>query len=117
MVNKILQRRIRRKKRISANIHGTVDRPRVSIFRSNKYIYAQAIDDVSEKTIVSANSLDFKLASKGEKTIQAKQVGKNLAQALKKKKITKILFDRSRFAYAGRVQAVADGLREGGIFF
>lgn len=113
MANKTLQRQIRRKRRVSTNIHGTADRPRVCVFRSNKFIYAQAIDDSAAKTIVSASSADIK--TKGVKTELAMQVGKNLADALMKKKIKTALFDRSRFAYAGRVKALAEGLREGGI--
>lgn len=113
MTNKILQRQLRRKHRVSANMHGTIERPRVNIFRSNKYIYAQAIDDDGRVTVASANSATLK--TKGLKTDQASQVGKNLAEALKKKKITTVIFDRSRFAYAGRVKAVAEGLRENGI--
>jgi len=115
MANKTLQRYQRRKNRVSANIHGTMEKPRVSIFRSNKFIYAQAIDDLAAKTIVSASSADLKVKTKGSKVEQASHVGKNLAEALKKKKITTAIFDRSRFAYAGRVKALAEGLRAGGI--
>ena len=115
MANKTLERYQRRKNRVSPNIQGTALRPRVCVFRSNKFIYAQAIDDLSAKTIVSASSAELKEKSKGVKTVQASQVGKNLAEALKKKNITTALFDRSRFAYAGRVKALAEGLREGGI--
>jgi len=115
MVNKTRVRQARRKKRVSANIHGTKERPRVSVFRSSRYIYAQAIDDTSAKTLVYASSLGLKQKSKAMKTAQAAQVGMDLADALKKKKITTVVFDRSRFSYAGRVKALAEGLRKGGI--
>src|SRR3989344_4138443 len=115
MAKKTLQRQIRRKRRVSSNIHGTAERPRVCVFRSNKFIYAQAIDDDTAKTLASASSQGKADAKKPVKTEQATTVGKSLAEALKKKKIIKVVFDRSRFAYAGRVKALAEGLREGGI--
>ena len=91
---------------------GTSERPRISIYRSNKSIYAQAIDDTAEKTVASCSSLSVKTGTKSEK---AKEVGKKLAEILKGLKIEKTIFDRSRFAYNGRVKAIAEGLREGEI--
>lgn len=104
-------RKLRRKRRVSSNIHGTSDKPRVVVFRSNKYIYAQAIDDVARKTIASSSAQGLK----GKKSDQAKEVGVNLAGKLKEKKIEKAVFDRSSYTYLGRVKALCDGLREGGI--
>jgi len=110
MTNVKLQRKARRKQRVSSNIHGTADRPRVSIYRSNKYIYAQAIDDVAAKTLASCNT--FAVKEKGTKTDKAREAGKKLAELLKGLKITKVVFDRSSFSYNGRVKALAEGLRE-----
>lgn len=107
-----LDRTVRRKRRVSANIFGTKDKPRISVYRSNRYIYAQAIDDDTRKTIVSASS---KPNGKEKKTDQAKLVGLALAKALKEKKIETGVFDRSSYAYNGRVKALAEGLREGGL--
>lgn len=115
MANPNLKRIHRRKKRVSANIHGTNERPRVSIYRSNKYIYAQAIDDVSAKTLASCNSLTIKIDSKKTKTEEAHEIGMKLAELLTKIKVTKVVFDRNRYAYNGRVKAIAEGLREGKI--
>jgi large subunit ribosomal protein L18 len=118
MTNINLDRKLRRKKRISAKIHGTNDRPRISVFRSSRYIYVQAIDDVNRKTILSfSNSnlkanTDFKKGKKGE---DSKKIGIELAKKLIKKKILVGIFDRGPYAYNGRVKAVAEGLREGGL--
>ncbi len=115
MANQNLKRINRRKKRVSANIHGTQERPRVSIYRSNKYIYAQAIDDVAAKTLVSCNSFTVKSTDKKSKTEEAREIGMKLAELLTKIKVTKVVFDRNRYAYNGRVKALAEGLREGKI--
>lgn len=101
--------------RVSANIHGTKDRPRVNIFRSNRFIYAQAIDDDAARTLVAMDSRTLSTTAKKTKTEKAQEVGVALAALLKKKKITAVIFDRSRFAYNGRVKALAEGLRAGGI--
>jgi len=112
-------RRLRRKKRISANIFGVGDCPRISVFRSNRYIYAQAIDDKKRKTLASSSSLLLKknkrITEKLTKKEEGKIVGLDLAEKLKKMKITRAIFDRSWYHYHGRVAAVALGLREGGI--
>lgn len=104
----------RRKQRVSANIHGTSARPRVSVYRSNKSIYAQAIDDDAEKTVAAFNSLKLK-ADKKTKTETAKEVGMKLAELLVALKIKAVVFDRNQYAYNGRVKALAEGLREGKI--
>lgn len=115
MSNVNLSRIDRRKKRVSANINGTSERPRVSVYRSNKYIYAQAIDDDAAKTVASCNSLTIKATNKDNKTDSAKAVGMKLAELLMGLKITKVVFDRNQYAYNGRVKALAEGLREGKI--
>lgn len=104
--------RIRRHARIRAKISGTADRPRVAIFKSNAAVYAQAIDDVTNKTVAAVNDAQFK---KGTKTERAAQAGKKLAELLSKAGVKAAVFDVSGFKYHGRVKAVAEGLREGGI--
>ena len=110
-------RLMRRKMRVSSNMFGTAERPRISVHRSNKYIYAQAIDDESRKTLAAYSSLQIdKKDTKGiKKSDEAKTVGVNLAKALADKNIKTAIFDRGRFAYNGRVKALAEGLREGGM--
>lgn len=115
MKNPNILRQIRRKKRISSNIVGTKDRPRIAIHRTNKYIYAQAIDDSNANTLAAADSRSLKLKEKKTKKDISTEVGKSLAKILLSKKITSAVFDRSSFAYKGRVQALADGVREGGV--
>lgn len=108
-------RKLRRKMRVSNNIKGIEKRPRISVFRSNKYIYAQAIDDVKRKTITSFSSLKFKDKKNLKKIEKAKEVGKKLAQLLLDKGIKEAVFDRNYYSYKGQVKALAEGLREGGI--
>ena len=108
-----LAKRMRRKARVRAKIFGTAKRPRLSVFKSLKYVSVQLIDDEKGKTLVSAN--DKKL--KGNKTEKAKDVGKLIAQKALDKKIKVCVFDKSGYKYHGRVKAVADGAREGGLKF
>jgi len=115
MLKKINNNRIlRRKRRISANLSGRADRPRVVVFKSNKYIYAQAIDDVKRVTL-AAESSQALYKDKIKKSVAAKQVGIQLGKNLLAKKITQVIFDRSVYAYLGRVKNLAEGLREAGI--
>ena len=111
--------KIKRKKkiqmRIRKKINGTSTLPRVSVFRSNKQIYAQMIDDLSGATLCSASSKDAACGSGSNKTEQAKEVGKLLATRAKENNIESAVFDRSGYLYHGRVKALADGLREGGL--
>jgi len=107
-------KRIRLKKKIRTKIFGDAARPRLSIFRSNKFIYAQIIDDTAGKTLLSAS--DIKM-SKGTKTERAKEVGKMVAQACLKAKIEKVVFDRNGFKYTGQIKLVADSAREAGLKF
>lgn len=112
--------RIRRHVRIRKHISGTPERPRLNVFRSLKDIYAQIIDDEAGQTLVSASSIDKELRVKMDgltKTEQAQLVGKALAERAKDKGVDSIVFDRGGYRYAGRVKALADGAREGGLIF
>ena len=101
-------------KRVRKNIFGTAEKPRVAVFKSGQHIYAQIIDDNKSITIVAESDLKIK---GGTKTERATKVGETLAQKAVKAKITKIIFDRGGFSYHGRVAAVAEGLRKGGLQF
>lgn len=108
------EKRDRRRKRIRARIFGSATKPRLSVFRSNKYINAQLIDDLKGETLVSATSKN----AKGKTVIErAREVGKNLAEGAKTKKIGMAVFDRGGYLYAGSVKALADGAREAGLKF
>ncbi len=112
------QRRIRIKNRIRKIVSGTETHPRLSVFRSNKEIYAQLIDDVSGNTIVSSSSAEKEISkTKGNKTETALLVGKKLAEKAVSKGIKQVSFDRSGYLYHGRVKSLADGAREGGLKF
>ncbi len=107
---------MRRQKRVRAKISGSLNKPRLCVFRSNKHIYAQLIDDVGKKTILSSSDQKLK---KGKKTKVdlAREIGKAIAQQALEKKIEKVIFDRGPYKYHGRVKAVAEGAREGGLKF
>ncbi|MFH1582582.1 MAG: 50S ribosomal protein L18 [bacterium] len=109
------EKRIRRHKRVRAKVSGTAKAPRLCVFRSAKHIYAQLIDDEKGKTIISVNDISIK-KSKG-KIETAKNIGKTIAKAAIEKKIEKVVFDRAGYQYHGRVKAVAEGAREGGLKF
>lgn len=112
------EKRNRIRRRIRKVSFGTPERPRLSVFRSNKEIYAQIIDDVSGKTLVSASSRDQELSEvKGTKSEIATAVGKALAEKAKKSGIEAVAFDRGGYQYHGRVKSLADGAREGGLNF
>ncbi len=104
--------RIKRKKRVRADIFGTADRPRVSIFKSNKHVYVQAIDDVNQVTLAAADGA--KLGLKANK-VGATELAKVFAASLAEKKLTTVVYDRNGYLYHGVVAAFADGLRENGI--
>ena len=112
-----LSRRDRIKKGIRKNVSGSSERPRLSVFRSNKGIYAQIIDDVTGKTVVSASSLSKDFASNGSKSDQSVAVGKLVAQKAIAAGITSVVFDRNGYLYHGRVKSLAEGAREGGLIF
>ena len=112
--------RERRHLRVRKKIYGTTNSPRLSVFRSVSEIYAQVIDDMEGNTLVSASSIDNELRGKmnGLKKIeQARLVGKAVAERAKNKGIEMVVFDRGGFRYTGRVKALADGAREGGLDF
>jgi large subunit ribosomal protein L18 len=111
----VRQARERRHRRVRKRIFGTVDRPRLVVFRSNRGIEAQLVDDVEGKTLAAASWLQLKKSFKGKKTEQAAEVGKLLAQNAKKAEIEQAVFDRGGYLYHGRVKALADGAREGGL--
>ena len=115
-VNKNAKRK-KRHVRVRAKISGTPGRPRLNVFRSNANIYAQIIDDVSGVTLVSASTLDKSIENPESKSDAANQVGKLLAERAKDKGITNVVFDRGGYIYHGRVQALAEGAREGGLEF
>jgi len=106
----------RRAIRVRSKLHGTKERPRLSVFRSLKHISAQLIDDTTSKTLAAATDLEIK-AKKATKTEVAMEVGKLLAKKAAEKKIVTAIFDRGSFQYHGRVKAVAEGAREGGLQF
>ena len=111
-----IARRIKIKKRIRATINGTASSPRLSVFRSNKYMYAQLIDDERGVTLTSASSKEI-AKDKSANIEISKQVGKILAEKATKEGITKVVFDRNGYLYHGKVKAIADGAREGGLVF
>jgi|SRR5919106_2794210 large subunit ribosomal protein L18 len=111
------QARVRRHKRVRGKITGTAERPRLVVFRSNRGIGAQLVDDAQGRTLASADWLHLKKSFKGNKTQQAAEVGKLLAAAAKQAGIEEVVFDRAGYLYHGRVKALADAAREGGLRF
>ena len=115
------EKRIRRHKKIRMNMHGSKDRPRLFVFRSNQHIYVQLIDDDKAEVLMGASDKDVKTKNgpKGtqKKSEIAKQLGKLIAQKAKENKIEKVVFDRGGTLFHGRVKALADGAREGGLIF
>ena len=109
--------RLHRHKRVRGKISGTPERPRLNVFRSETNIYAQIIDDVAGKTLVSASSLEKAFSCDGTKTDAAKKVGQMVAERAKAAGITTVVFDRGGYVYHGRVAALAEGAREGGLEF
>jgi large subunit ribosomal protein L18 len=112
----VRQARIRRHKRVRKSLSGTAERPRLVVFRSNRGIEAQLIDDIAGKTLAASSSLGLK-SFKGNKVDQAAEVGKSLAAAAKSAGIESAVFDRGGYLYHGRVKALADAAREGGLKF
>ena len=130
-MNDKLSKRIRRHKRVRAKIRGTADRPRLSVFRSSRHVWAQLIDDVAARTVVAASSKEFHgepRKTKGKKQMKdkdqkigasktetAEKIGKIIAERALKKKIMRVVFDRGGYKYHGAVKAVAEGARKGGL--
>jgi large subunit ribosomal protein L18 len=116
----MLRKQLRRnaiRTRIRRVIKGTAERPRLSVFRSNKQIYAQLIDDINGVTIASASSATKDFSAKGKKGELAKEVGKQIAEKAKSTGINAVVFDRGGYLYHGRVKALAEGAREAGLQF
>jgi large subunit ribosomal protein L18 len=109
--------RERRHRRVRGKIFGTAERPRLVVFRSNRGIEAQLVDDLEGKTLAAASWLQLKKGFKGSKTEQAAEVGKLLAQNAKQANVETVVFDRGGYLYHGRVKALADAAREGGLKF
>ena len=112
--------RARRHSRVRKNLQGTADRPRLNVFRSLSGIYVQVIDDQSGRTLVSASTVDKELRDKligMKKADQAKMIGQMVAERAKSKGIQSVVFDRGGYRYIGRIKALADGAREGGLQF
>ena len=109
--------RLKRHKRVRAKISGTPEMPRLNVFRSEANIYAQVIDDVNGVTLVSASSLDKAIEGYGGNIAAATEVGKLVAERAKAKGIETVVFDRGGYLYHGRVKALAEGAREGGLKF
>ena len=112
----VRERRVRRHKRVRKHVSGTAERPRLVVFRSNRGIAAQLVDDTEGKTLAAASSLTVR-STKGTKSDQAAAVGKLLAQNAKKANVETVVFDRAGYLYHGRVKALADAAREGGMKF
>ena len=111
------QARARRHKRVRGKISGTAERPRLVVFRSNRGIEAQLVDDLEGRTLAAASWLQLKRPFKGSKAEQAAEVGKLLAASAKKAGVESVVFDRGGYLYHGRVKALADAAREGGLNF
>ena len=112
--------RTKRKVRIRKKIHGDQERPRMSVFRSNKHIYVQVVDDTTGRTLLSASSAskEYKAGEKGGANIEtAKKVGAAIAEQAREKSIEKVIFDRNGYLYHGRIKALADAAREKGLKF
>jgi large subunit ribosomal protein L18 len=107
--------RIRRHQRVRRRVSGSIERPRLAVYRSNRHIYAQLIDDVAARTVVAASDMESGVAPEGSKTARAKAVGELLARRAREAGVERVVFDRGGRLYQGRVAAVADGAREGGL--
>lgn len=114
MAHKKLTLREKRQAHIRKKIFGTAERPRLSVFRSNKYLYVQLIDDLAQKTLLAANTVK---GEKGANKEAAKWVGKDIADKALQGKITNVVFDRSGYRYHGVIKEIADAAREGGLKF
>ena len=107
--------RARRHRRVRAKVSGTAERPRLAVFRSNAGVYAQLVDDLEGRTLASVGWKSLPKSFKGNKTDQAREVGKLLAERAKQAGVESVVFDRAGYLYHGRVKALAEGAREGGL--
>ena len=114
-----VSQRLKRKSRIRRTLSGTTDRPRLTVYKSLKHIYAQVVDDSSGRTLAFASSLskEFRDSDAGDKKSDAKRVGQLVAEKAKAAKVTRVVFDRNGFPYHGRIAAVAEAAREAGLEF
>jgi large subunit ribosomal protein L18 len=114
-----VDQRLKRKNRIRRNLSGTTDRPRLTVYKSLKHIYAQVVDDSTGRTLAFASSLSKELKGKddGDKKSDAKRVGQLVAEKAKAAKVTRVVFDRNGFPFHGRIAAVAEAAREAGLEF
>jgi large subunit ribosomal protein L18 len=111
-----LEHRRRRRQRVRKKVMGTAERPRLAVFRSNRHIYVQAIDDIAGRTIAAASTIEADLRGSASSTVAgAKHVGQIIGQRIKQANIDSVVFDRGGFKYHGRVAAIADGAREAGV--
>ncbi len=113
----VREARLRRHRRVRGKVRGTAERPRLVVFRSNRGIFAQLVDDDAGRTVAASSWLDLPKSFSGDKTEQAAEVGKLLAAAAWKHRIQQVVFDRGGYLYHGRVKALADAAREGGLRF
>jgi large subunit ribosomal protein L18 len=109
--------RLRRHRRVRGKVRGTAERPRLAVFRSNRGIFAQLVDDDAGRTIAAASWLELPKSFKGDKSEQSAQVGKALAEVATKAGVERVVFDRGGYLFHGRVKALAEGAREGGLSF
>ena len=114
-IKKTLNQRLKRQKRVRGKIHGTSQRPRLTVFRSNKHLYLQVIDDMQAKTLAASSDIKQDGKSKESKTERAVLIAQELLKVLKTKKVDSLVLDRSYYKYHGRVKKVVEILREGGI--
>ena len=117
MATTVRAARLRRHRRVRGKVSGTAERPRLAVFWSNRGIAAQLIDDTSGRTLAAASWLDAKKSFEGSKSEQAVEVGKLLAESAKKAGVVSAVFDRAGYLYHGRVKALANAAREGGLKF
>jgi len=117
MATAVREARLRRHRRVRGKVTGTAERPRLVVFRSNRGIEAQLVDDAAAKTVASASWLQLPKSFSGSKTEQAREVGRRLAAAATGTRVESIVFDRAGYLYHGRVKALAEGAREGGLVF
>jgi large subunit ribosomal protein L18 len=113
----VSESRARRHRRVRGKVAGTAERPRLAVFRSNRGIEAQLVDDEAGRTVAAASWIGLPKSFKGDKSAQATEVGKLLAENAKKAGVEAVVFDRGGYLYHGRVKALADGAREGGLQF
>jgi large subunit ribosomal protein L18 len=115
IASKKREARARRRRRVRKRVSGTSERPRVAVYRSNRHIYVQLVDDVSGRTVAAASSLDTEANASGDKKARAKAVGSLIAARAKEAGIDKAVFDRGGFLFHGRVRELAEAAREGGL--